>query len=634
MTQVSWDTEHAPFTDYVKIQPLSCVSFAYEHGDPAGLIHARDPDARACVADWLTHHTSVGANIAHDMAEVCFEWPELIPLVWQAYADGRVRDLIQCERLIGIADGKRPEQVSNNLDALAQQYGFGALDKDPELRLSYGPLRDVPLDLWTERQRAYPVDDARAGLHVALAQPLPVDWENAARADFCCVLMGAWGFRTDPARVAKLRARYQGELRRTIDRLTVGKELRKLNKSKKLSVPDQYTVEELLAAPILRPNPAQQTGYSENTFVTLARMKQSGATRVTKRADGLPSTRLACDAEACENSNDPMLQALGEYSSFQKRLGDCDALALGELHCWFKPVMTNNQTSCSSPYNAQNPPTSGGERECIVPRPGMCFIDADYNLFQLRTFAQVCLEIVDRSDMADILNDPKGHNIHTLMAAMILGIPPEKFDKKKDRDELGERSTYDMAKRCNFGFGADMGCKRFQATCSKQGVVVTEAEFWKYKNAWKRLFPEAQAYFDYIKSLGDGCQITELFTGRLRGGCSYADAANDHFSALAASAAKAAWFQIARECYDPSQGSILFGDRPVNFIHDQFLIETPIGPGAHDHAMRVKEIMETVTRPFLPDVPATTDPCLASCFSKKADAVLDKNGRLLVWSPA
>jgi hypothetical protein len=549
--------------------------------------------------------------------------------VWQAYEEGRVRDLIQCEVLSSVAAGTRAEPAyRGGLEAMALKYGFGQLDKDPEIRMGYGPLRDVvDLRLWSERQRQYALEDALAGRHIAQRQPLPVDWENASRAAFCCELMGAWGFRTHPGRVSPLRDHYWKELQKRVEILTRGNVLRKLSKSKKLLTPDQYTTAELLAAQLLRVNPGNKTGYSENTFVTKARMIASGATRPTKGGD------ICCDAEACEYSGDPVLEALSEYASFEKRLGDCDQLARGELHCWFKPVMTNNQTSCSTPYNAQNPPTEGGERECIIPRPGNVFIDADYNLFQLRTFSQVCLEIVGQSRMADILNDPKGPNLHTITAAMILGVPPEAYDKKKDRAERGDKNAYDMAKRCNFGFGADMGFKRFYRTCSKQGVIITEGDFWKYKNAWKRAYPEAVIYFDYIQSLGKGAVIEELFTGRKRGGCSYTDAANGYFSSLAASAAKAAWFRLARECYDPSRESLLFGSRPVNFVHDQFFLETPDDTGAHDRAMRVKEIMETETRPFLPDVPATTDPCLADRWAKSAEAIFDKHGRLQVWSP-
>src|SRR5581483_11184409 len=438
--------------------------------------------------------------------------------------------------------------------------------------------------------------------------------------DFLCVLMGAWGFRTDLARVEKLRRYCRGKIDSAVSVLTRGTPLRKAKKA------TEWEMAELLASPILRPNAKNATGYSKIEAVIEARMRATGATRMTAGGG------ISCDAEALENSNDPMLMALVDYNSFQKRLGACDILGLGELHCWFKPMQENNQTSCGKPYNAQNPPTDGGERECVIPRPGNCFIDADVNLFHMHAFAQVCLEIVGRSDMADVLNDfarGKGQKPHVVTGAALAGIPIELFEPKGKHAHF-----YAMAKRYNFSLLADAGYKRVAATCSKEGIHLDEGDFYKAKNAWKARYPESFAYFDFIQSLGDGATITELFTGRKRGGCSYTDAANGFFSSLANSALKGAWFELAWQCYDPTRLSIIFGDRPVDVIHDQFLIETPIDDGAHDRAMHVKAIMEQKLAELIPDVPPTTDPCLASCWSKGAEAIFDKRtGRQLVWTP-
>lgn len=594
---ISWDTEHAPFDDYQKLQPLTCVSYAAEGGG-ANVFHVHDPHAKGIVERALRAHISVGANIAHDMAEVCFEWPDLTPLVWQAYADGRVRDLIQCERLITIAAGEYLPACAKNLEELALKYGFGQLDKSEDVRLGYGSLRDMPLDAWSDAQRRYPVEDARAGLAVAMAQPPPVDWENASRADFICDLMGVWGFHTDLARVEKLRAHCRNKIDGHIALLT--------------------------GAGLLRPNKKQASGYSKNMAAIKEKVVASGATRETA------GHQICCDAEALAGSGDPALKALADYASTVKRLGACDILSRGRLHCWFKPVQENNQTSCSTPYNAQNPPTDGGERECIIPAPGNVFIDADFDLYHLRAFSQVCIDIVGHSEMAKVLNNPTGPKIHVVTGAALAGIPIDQFDKKGAHAKL-----YTMAKRYNFALLADAGYDRIAAACSKDGIHLDKEEFWQAKNTWKRTYPEAPLYFNYIQEIaGDHyATITELVTGRVRGGCSYTDAANGYFSALANSAMKAAWFVLARECYDPSRNSILFGSRPVLEVHDQLFVETPNDEGAHDRAMRVKAIMESETLPFMPDVPPTTEPCLATCWSKTAEAVYDKDGRLTPWSP-
>jgi hypothetical protein len=42
--------------------------------------------------------------------------------------------------------------------------------------------------------------------------------------------------------------------------------------------------------------------------------------------------------------------------------------------------------------------------------------------------------------------------------------------------------------------------------------------------------------------------------------------------------------------------------------------------------------MVEASHPWLPDVPATTTPCLATCFSKLAESYYDENKRLIPWS--
>ena len=56
---------------------------------------------------------------------------------------------------------------------------------------------------------------------------------------------------------------------------------------------------------------------------------------------------------------------------------------------------------------------------------------------------------------------------------------------------------------------------------------------------------------------------------------------------------------------------------------------------AHECAKRVGFLMTEAAKPFLPDIPATCTPCLASCWSKGAEAVYNSSPekRLMVWEP-
>jgi hypothetical protein len=76
--------------------------------------------------------------------------------------------------------------------------------------------------------------------------------------------------------------------------------------------------------------------------------------------------------------------------------------------------------------------------------------------------------------------------------------------------------------------------------------------------------------------------------------------------------------------------SPLYGARPVNFIHDQFLVEITIATAA-EGAAEVGRLMNQAGKRWMPDVSPTTVPALSRCWSKDAVAVHDANGRLTVW---
>jgi hypothetical protein len=117
----------------------------------------------------------------------------------------------------------------------------------------------------------------------------------------------------------------------------------------------------------------------------------------------------------------------------------------------------------------------------------------------------------------------------------------------------------------------------------------------------------------------------------IRGGAVYTDACNNYFSALAQTIGKEACFQIARECYDVTTGSILLGCRPINWIHDQTLVECPDDDLAHDRAMRVAAIMDGAAERILPNIKTKSEPCLARRWSKNAKSLYDARGRLIAW---
>lgn len=272
-------------------------------------------------------------------------------------------------------------------------------------------------------------------------------------------------------------------------------------------------------------------------------------------------------------------------------------------------------------------------RSCFVPRDGWVFAQADYDQLELRTLAQVCLVLLGESELAKVLN--AGEDPHTAFAAEMLGISYREGCRLKDSKDPEFDKVRGAAKSANFGLPGGIGVPRFQSMAKKSyGVVLTLEQCADLKKSWFRRWPEMRKYFDYISS----CQnpntglydIRHVFTGRELGGATYTAACNALFQGLGADCAKNAGWLLQKACY-VERSSPLFGSRPVNFIHDEYIVETPDCDNAHDAAHELARLMIEGANAFLPDVPATTEPILMRRWSKKAVAVTQR-GRLVPWS--
>ncbi len=632
MLTVSWDTETAWITDLDKCPPLTCVSWATRtHG--YGLFKWDDPQARDYVAGWLSDDLSTGANIAFDCAVVMRQWPELTPLIFDAYEADRIRDTIPVQKLIDIAHGElhrapKPVKGSNySLAAMAFRHLDRVLDKET-WREGYGALRDVPLDQWEPGARQYPIDDAVSNLEVDEAQQLGWpdllrDQYRQSRHAFWLYLVGAWGIQTDPVRVRRFQQMLLDEQADYIRTLAANGLIRQQKKKGVLEwVRDTKAAQAHMAMVVADP-------------------------KRTDPSAKFPQGQVCLDYEQCKDSGDPILLAYGEYSSVKKQLSsDIPALLLGELHCRFDSLKETGRTGCSDPYNLQNPPRETGVRECFIPRPGTVFVDADYDGLESRAGAQACLQLVGESTMADVLN--AGEDLHLHMAAALLGVDyatcVARYKRhKKDHSDPEVSDARQFAKIANFGLSGGMGADRFfehaQKELKKVGAVelarsLTFERTYEIREKWRQRWHEWPRYF---ARNGAACEdgpatVEHLYSGRFRGGLGYADANNTYFQGLGADAAKAAGWRLTRACYDWTQGSILYGSRIVNFVHDQFLIEAPIAIAA-ECAAEVGRVMVDEAAPWFPDVPATVTPCLATCWSKDATAVYDASARLVPWSP-
>lgn len=663
---LSWDTETELIRPGCNAPELVCVSYKVDTESGPGLL--RHAEGAAFIERMLDDPNTlhVGQNVAFDMAVLCAYRPDLLPKVFRAYDENRVTCTMLRQMLIDIGLGVfrgRPGSDGKwiahkyGLDDLHSRYGYGRLDKD-SWRMFYGAFRDVPLPQWEEHAREhvaqhvhpdravdywtqrygytdqswlaaakqltpnpepagvlrYPLEDALATERVYLEQEredpaLLVDQYNQARYYFALRLAECWGIRTQLAAVDAL-----GE--------EVAQEYQRLRA-------------ELTDLGLVRAKDGTRDTKAAKAWMVEACASNKVPVRKTAPSVKFPKGDICLDSDACKATEDPALEAYADFSTFSKVMStDVEMLRKGTrmpIHCRFGLADTGRCT-CSSP-NLQNLRRFPGIRECIVPRDGWVFAQADYPQLELYTLAESCYRLVGFSELGEALK--AGLDPHLALAAQILGISYEEAKANKKRHDVDmARQT---AKVANFGFPGGLGPARLVHFAWKTyKVVITEAQARDLRAQWLKRWPEMLLYFKHISDLqrDEGILVVQLESNRLRLCSSYTAACNSNFQGLGSDIAKTAFYEIVRRCYVRTPGSSLFGSRAVNFVHDEVIAETPLAGQPSKVAREIAEIMVTSANRYLIHVPLSLDkmdPTLMMHWSKMAFDVYDSTGQLVPW---
>lgn len=652
-----FDTETHLIRPGVNAPELVCVSYLVDGN--LGLLHHKEGADE--FERWLDEgRLIVGHNVAFDMVVMAAYRPRLIPKIFKAYDENRVTCTMLRQQLIDIglgcfrgrpgSDGKWiPYKYS--LDDLSARFRGSRLEKD-SWRMFYGGFQHVPLSGWVDHARdvvgpfvhpdravgywseqygfvdpawsaaakqlkpdpdpwgvlRYPKEDAQATADIYYAQEryddcLLVDQFNQARYYFAFRLAECWGLRTSHAAVDKLEEDVAAEYERLKN--------------------------QLIAAGLVRANGTRDTKTAKAWMVDAC------------NNTGLPIRKTAADdisldSDACKATEDPILEAYADFSTYSKVMStDVEMLRKGvysPIHCRFGLADTG-RTTCSSP-NLQNLRRFPGIRECIVPREGYVFAQADYPQLELYTLAEACYRLVGFSELGEALK--AGLDPHLALAAQILGISYDEAKANKKRHDVDmARQT---AKVANFGFPGGLGPKRLVHFAWKSyKVVITEEQARELRAQWLKRWPEMVLYFKYIadRQTDDGIQIVQLVSNRVRSGCTFTAACNSNFQGLGADIAKSSFYEVVKRCYVQTPGSSLFGSRGVNFVHDEIIAETPDVPAASAVAREIAQIMVDVANRYLEHVPvdfAKLDPTLMRVWSKLAFDVFDSEGNLVPWA--
>jgi len=617
----AWDTETHLIKPGLSAPKLVCLTtdqgelFTYEDALDWIETKLQEPDA-----------ILVGHNVFYDLGIVAAERPHLIRLIFRAIDEGRIRCTMQRQMMIDNAHGdlKFIEDDEGNLKkqdfSLARiiyRYTKKFRKKGTDtFRLNYWTLEGVPANDYPPDARKYAVDDAidTRTIHdgqeeIVAPEGIPGD-NSQIKAGWALHLTSMRGARTELAAVERLK-------------VELGKEYA-----------DQETI-------------AKAHGFiRDNGTRNMKAIKDTVAEIYKARGLAVPMSdsgkNVSTSRETLKESEHPGLLAVSECVRIGKVLSTyvpvLESGAQVPIVPRYNAIIETFRTSCAKP-NLQNPPRSGGVRECFVPRPGFVHVFCDFDTLEMRTLAQVCLDLFGYSFLAESLR--AGRDLHVDLAADMLGIS---YEEAMDRYEAGDPQVAEARQFCkigNYGFGGGMGPEAFQSYAKGYGIEVSLAQAAKLHKAFRTKWREMNDYFAYCSALCDGgeaAHVQFVRSGLVRGQVRYTAVCNGFFQHLAAMGAKEALYETVRECYlnehrdgSPSE---LAGCRPWLFAHDEIGMEIPYlnAAQASAAAYRLQTIMEEVMQRWCPDVPISAGVVMCRRWYKGAKEIVE-NGVLIPSKP-
>jgi DNA polymerase I-like protein with 3'-5' exonuclease and polymerase domains len=629
-------------------------------------------------------------NAPFDLTVIAAAMPSLMPLIFEKLAQGGVTDTLVREKLLNLSthgnlknylapDGSKHRITYTLADLVMNYTGVDrSADKsgDDIWRMNYEMLDGMHRSEYPEAAATYAMQDATDTLEVhdlqaerILGEKGPGSVRTAefqAAVAFCLRLMTCWGLTTDPERVEEIDAMLRKEL--TPEKLNLLIESNVLE----LALPERpYKNGAKDADGNLKMRKATKDKISKvhlKSIVTSLCEKLELPIKLTKT--GAVST----DVEVIEKlaPHSPLIKQYQHRQKLQKLVSTYLPHIRGAstVHPEFDVLKATGRTSS---FASKNYPSSNIQQEdprtrpCFKARPGKVFVASDYNAIELCSLGQTCHELFGFSVHRDKINE--GVDLHAYLGAQLavnmdedfgevcktgaLFSPTEVYEAfiaQKESNPEFYAHWRKFAKPVGLGYPGGMGVDTFINTArNSYGVIVDRDMAQQMKDIWLETYPEMIPYFQWIKTqcIDPNNYSTDEETGKqsalycysspmgmYRAGATYCAAANGAaLQTRTAEGAKGGVFEIARACYDWTQGSILFGCRPVIFMHDEIIVEIPDDEKKHERALEMSNIMISAMRRVIPDVEITTETALMVWWNKKAEPVFDEQGRLQVWQP-
>jgi len=570
----------------------------------------------------------VGHNIAFDLFALCRHNPPLAPLIWECYERGRVWDCGLHERLytlgcgwsihpaIGrpiVTGGVRLADLARGLVGI--EYGDLKTGANAP-RMHYGDLIDVAIEDYPQSAIDYALLDARVTLAVFEYQ-LDRTYETTWALE---IKRGSSTTRELPSQTLQVQAAWALHhlsawgLRSSPERVDIwAQELTKSRNALKGILTDAGLIK-------------------ENGKRDMAAIRHSVGLAYGSRVPKTEKGQVQTSNEVLIDSGDPLLAQLADYMDLEKLKSTFEPTlqiaADGVLSPRWNTLVRSGRCSCTKP-NLQQLPKKGGVREAFSPREGHLYVGADYGTAELVALAHVCEEWGFDSEMAKALR--QGFDLHLALASEMMGITYEDAVERHKADDAETGKMRQLAKVPNFGLPGGLGAEGLKGFAkSSYNIDLSLDECKALRTSWFKRWPEMSSYFRRIEVAEQRGYIVQSYSKRRRGGVGYTDGANTMFQGLIADGAKEALYNVVRACWMEPK-SPLFGSRPVLFIHDEIILETPT-----DKASRagdeLSRLMKEAMKKCIPHLPMGVDPWISSRWSKGNKEKRDDQGRLITCS--
>lgn len=484
----SFDTETSLILPGRAVPTLVCASYATAGG--SGLL-TREEAPKALRRALEAGKTIVGANIAFDMAVMLEADPSLLGVIFDAYREGSVFDVMIAEQLHAIAEGTLgidPRTGGALRDPTTnrpmRRYSLAILTdiilgrKDAKARddwrLSYALLAGIDPARWPSEARQYPIDDAENTLAIALAQlernqNLGNMYEQVEAA-FALHLGACWGLRVDGQRLEALTAEVERKHAEAAVRYQAKGWVRADGTQDQAAFKRSIAVAYGASVPCDKCERGQAGGKKcvacDGTGLVLDKVPRSD------------KGNIKTDRDTLMESGDDDLATFGEDEFEKIRTTFVPWLRKGVRGPMvLRPNVLVASGRCSYEDPIHQIPRHGGVRECFVARPGYVFASTDYSAGELATLAQFTYWIIGTSHMREAMLKSRNPGIlHSELGAAAMNLSLDEFLarlKQKDKACVDMRQA---AKPFNFGAPAGMGSVKIVLTSRKKASGWTPCE--------------------------------------------------------------------------------------------------------------------------------------------------------------